>query len=149
MTHEYRATIQWRADGDVSKGQYSRAHDWEFDGGAVVRGSASPQVVPPPFSDEAAVDPEEAFVAALSSCHMLFFVDLARRAGLPAVSYLDEAVGFMTTEDRRTWVSRVELAPVVEWQDAEPPADKIAELHDKAHHLCFIANSVKTEVVVL
>lgn len=147
MNHEYRATIRWNAEGDVLKGQYSRGHDWIFDG-ATVRGSASPQVVPPPFSVEAAVDPEEAFVAALSSCHMLFFVDLARRAGFPAESYLDEALGLMATEDGKTWVSRVELNPVVTWQDAVPSSAEMTKLHDKAHHLCFIANSVKTEVVV-
>ena len=148
MSHEYRATIVWEAEGDVLKGQYSRGHDWVFDG-ATIRGSASPQVVPAPFSVAEAVDPEEAFVASLSSCHMLFFVDLARRAGFAAASYRDEAVGVMKTEeDRRTWVARVDLHPVVTWQGEGPSAEKLAELHDKAHHLCFIANSVKTEVVV-
>jgi len=147
MTHEYRATIRWNAEGDVAKGQYSRGHDWVFDG-ATVRGSASPQVVPPPFSVKAAVDPEEAFVASLSSCHMLFFVDLARRAGFPAASYRDEAVGLMTTDAGRTWVARVDLNPVVTWSGKVPSVAEVAKLHDKAHHLCFIANSVKTEVVV-
>lgn len=148
MNHEYRATIRWEAEGDVAKGRYSRAHDWAFDGGAVVRASASPLNVPLPFADEAAVDPEEAFVAALSSCHMLFFVDLARRAGFTASSYVDEAVGIMSEDDRRVWVSRVELRPVVAWSGEVPSDEKVAELHDAAHHLCFIANSVKTEVVV-
>ena len=147
MTHEYRATIEWTAQGDVSKGQYSRGHDWVFDG-ATVRGSASPQVVPAPFSVAEAVDPEEAFVAALSSCHMLFFVDLARRAGFSAASYRDEAVGLMVTEGGKTWVSRVDLNPVVTWSGEAPSDAEAAKLHDKAHHLCFIANSVKTEVVV-
>jgi organic hydroperoxide reductase OsmC/OhrA len=147
MNHEYRATIVWTAEGDVLKGQYTRGHDWEFDG-ATVRGSASPQVVPAPYSVEKAVDPEEAFVAALSSCHMLFFIDLARRAGFAAASYRDEAVGLMTTEGGRTWVSRVDLFPQIVWQGEAPSAEKTAELHEKAHRLCFIANSVKTEVVV-
>ena len=147
MTHEYRATIEWIAEGDVLKGQYSRGHDWVFDG-AKVRGSASPQVVPAPYSVAEAVDPEEAFVAALSSCHMLFFVDLARRAGFPASTYRDEAVGLMVTEGGKTWVSRVDLNPVVTWAGTAPSGEQVAKLHDKAHHLCFIANSVKTEVVV-
>ena len=148
MNHEYRAIISWNADGDVLKGQYSRGHQWVFDG-ATIRGSASPQVVPAPFSVAEAVDPEEAFVASLSSCHMLFFVDLARRAGFAAASYRDEAVGLMKTgDDRRTWVARVDLYPVVSWQGDAPPSEMLVELHEKAHHLCFIANSVKTEVVV-
>ena len=129
MGHEYRATIRWVAEGDVMKGQYSRAHDWEFDGGTPIRGSASPGIVPAPWSDAAAIDPEEAFVAALSSCHMLFFVDFARRAGFAVATYLDEAVGVMTRDaDGRMWVSRVDLNPQVTWSTAAP------------------ANSVKTEV---
>lgn len=149
MGNEHRATIRWMAEGDVLKGQYSRAHDWAFDGGAVVRGSAAPSVVPAPYSDAAAVDPEEAFVAALASCHMLFFVDLARRAGHAAARYTDEAVGVMEKNAAgRTWVSRVDLFPVVEWQGAAPDTAELQRLHEKAHALCFIANSVKTEVVV-
>lgn len=149
MGHEYRAMICWTAKGDVLKGQYSRAHDWAFDGGACVRGSAAPSVVPAPYSDAAAVDPEEAFVAALASCHMLFFVDLARRAGHAAARYTDEAVGVMKKNVAgRIWVSRVDLFPVVEWQGAPPDAAQLRRIHEKAHALCFIANSVKTEVVV-
>src|SRR5215218_7303805 len=91
----YTATIRWSrtGDGDYTKGQYSRAHEWAFDGGAVVPASASPHVVPAPWSDAAGVDPEEAFVASLSSCHMLFFLDFARRGGFVVDSYVDEAEG--------------------------------------------------------
>src|SRR3982751_4574639 len=93
----YTATIRWSRDGaeGFAKGQYSRAHDWAFDGGAVVPASASPDNVPPGTADEAGVDPEEAFVASLSSCHMLFFVDFARRAGFALASYVDEAQGVL------------------------------------------------------
>src|SRR4029453_16373517 len=97
MAHEYKATIVWqrKPDEDFSKGRYSRAHEISFDGGITVQASASPSVVPLPFSKEDAVDPEEMFVAALSNCHMLTFVDLARRAGFVIDSYVDEAVGMM------------------------------------------------------
>ncbi|MEL7149208.1 MAG: OsmC family protein [Pseudomonadota bacterium] len=148
MSHEYRATIRWAASGDVLKGHYSRAHEWEFDGGTVVPASASPGIVPLPWSDESAVDPEEAFVASLSSCHMLFFVDFARRAGFAPATYADDAVGVMTKAgDGRMWVSRVELNPVVTWSSEAPSQDDLRGLHHRAHDACFIANSVRTEVV--
>ena len=93
----YTATIRWSRDPgtDFAKGQYSRAHEWAFDGGAVVPASASPHIIPAPWSDERGVDPEEAFVASLSSCHMLFFIDYARRDGFVVDSYVDEAIGIM------------------------------------------------------
>lgn len=148
MSHAYRATIRWTASGDVLKGQYSRAHEWAFDGGTVVPASASPSIVPAPWSDATAVDPEEAFVASLSSCHMLFFVDLARRAGFAAATYVDEAVGQMTKDEAgRMWVSRVDLYPQVTWSGDGPTRAEIEDLHHKAHDACFIANSVVTEVV--
>lgn len=148
MSHLYRATIRWTASGDVLRGQYSRAHEWAFDGGTVVPASASPGIVPAPWSDATAVDPEEAFVASLSSCHMLFFVDFARRAGFAAETYVDEAVGRMESiAEDRLWVSRVELYPQVTWSGEAPTRDQVESLHHKAHDACFIANSVKTEVV--
>jgi len=148
MSHEYRAKIRWAASGDVLKGQYSRAHEWVFDGGTMVPASASPSIVPLPWSDDTAIDPEEAFVASLSSCHMLFFVDFARRAGFAAENYADDAVGVMTKDgEGRMWVARVELNPVVTWSSAVPSKDDLRALHHKAHDACFIANSVKTEVV--
>src|SRR6478609_1641173 len=93
----YNATIRWTrtGDGDFAKGQYSRAHEWTFDGGLTVPASASPHIVPAPWSDAAGVDPEEAFIGSLSSCHMLFFVDFARRAGLVVESYADHAEGVL------------------------------------------------------
>ncbi len=147
----YTATIRWRRGGAeiFAKGQYSRAHQWVFDGGAVVPASASPHIVPKPWSDEAGVDPEEAFIASLSSCHMLFFLDFARRGGFVVDSYVDEAEGVMAKrDDGRMWMSRVTLRPRVSWAGQAPDEAALAELHHKAHEACFIANSVTSEVVV-
>lgn len=148
----YTATIRWTRDPgtDFAKGQYSRAHEWVFDGGAVVPASASPDNVPPGTADEAGVDPEEAFIAAISSCHMLFFVDYARRAGFVVDSYVDQAIGVLEKRaDGRIWVSRVTLRPRVEFSgDKHPTAEDIARLHHRAHEDCFIGNSVSSEVTV-
>jgi len=148
--HAYQATIDWQSDGAAfTKGRYSRAHTWSFDGGAVWPASASPSVVPLPFSDETAVDPEEAMVAAISSCHMLWFLDYARRAGFTVTRYRDSAVGQMTTEaDGRMWLSHVDLRPEVTWDGAAPDPATLRNLHHQAHESCFIANSVKTEIDV-
>ena len=145
----YTATIRWtRAASEAfTDGRYSRAHEWAFDGGAVVPASSSPQVVPLPFSDPAGVDPEEAFVASLSSCHMLFFLDFARRAGLVVEGYEDVAEGVMAKrDDGRMAMTRVTLRPRIEWGGDAPDADALAALHHKAHEACFIANSVTSEV---
>src|SRR6478752_1618460 len=110
----YTATIRWSRDGadGFGKGQYSRAHEWAFDGGAVVPASPSPHIVPAPWNDPAGVDPEEAFVASLSSCHMLFFVDLARRDGWIVDSYVDEAEGVLEKgDDGKMAMTRVTLRP--------------------------------------
>ena len=148
----YAATIRWSrsGEGDFAKGRYSRAHEWAFDGGAVVPASASPDNVPPGTADEAGVDPEEAFIAAISSCHMLFFVDYARRDGFVVDSYVDEAVGVMEKiSDGKIAVTRVTLRPRVAFSgDKQPSADEISRLHHRAHEDCFIANSVKTDVTV-
>ena len=146
----YTATIRWNRSGATyTDGRYNRAHEWAFDGGAVVPASSSPHVVPLPMSDERGVDPEEAFVASLSSCHMLFFLDFARRAGFVVDSYVDEADGVMEKgADGRIWMSRVTLRPVVEWSGDGPDEVAVADLHHKAHDACFIANSVKTHVRV-
>ena len=147
----YTATIRWSREGaeGFARGQYSRAHEWAFDGGAVVPASASPHIVPAPWSDAAGVDPEEAFVAALSSCHMLFFLDFARRAGFVIDSYVDEAEGVMEKgADDRIAITRVTLRPRVAWLDEGPDPAALADLHHRAHQACFIANSVKTEVTV-
>jgi organic hydroperoxide reductase OsmC/OhrA len=151
MAHEYRATIAWRRNPgeDWSKGRYSRGHEWRFDGGITFLGSSSPSSVPLPFSREDAVDPEEAFVASLSSCHMLTFLDLARRAGVIVDSYEDDAVGVMEQiAPRRMAITRVTLRPKIAYAGAAPDKAKLDELHDHAHELCFIANSVKTQISV-
>lgn len=151
MAHEYIATVRWRRDAaeDFAKGRYSRAHEWRFDGGVTVPASASPGVVPAAFVREDAVDPEEAFIAALSSCHMLTFLDLARRAGIVVESYEDEAVGTMERiAPGRMAVARVTLRPKIAFAGEGPGAAKLEELHHQAHEYCFIANSVKTEITV-
>ena len=145
----YTATIRWDRNGaeGFAKGQYSRAHEWAFDGGAVVAASASPHIVPAPWSDAAGVDPEEAFVASLSSCHMLFFLDFARRAGLVVEGYEDVAEGVMAKrDDGRMAMTLVTLRPQITWGGSAPDADALAALHHKAHEACFIANSVTCEV---
>ena len=146
--HEYTASISWTAEGDFAKGRYSRAHDWSFDGGVTLRASASPLVVPLPYSDAAAVDPEEAFVAAVSSCHMMTFLDIIRRKGFVASAYTDDAVGQMIQDGETWWIARVDLYPKITWVDAPPDATTLAATHHEAHAACFIANSIKTEVVV-
>ena len=151
MAHEYRATIVWKRNPaeEFAKGRYSRAHEIRFDGGVTVAASASPSVVPLPFSREDAVDPEEMFVAALSNCHMLTFVDLARRAGFVVDSYEDEAIGTMERiAPQRMAITKVSLRPKIAFGGAPPDQAKLDELHHQAHELCFIANSVKTDVKV-
>ncbi|HEU4810366.1 MAG TPA: OsmC family protein [Sphingomicrobium sp.] len=147
----YTATIRWSREGapDFSRGQYSRGHFWSFDGGITLAASASPHIVPAPWSNADAVDPEEAFVASLASCHMLFFVDVARRAGLVVETYTDEAEGVLEKrDDGKMWMSRVTLRPRVTWGGDAPDEAAIADLHHRAHDACFIANSVTTEVTV-
>jgi organic hydroperoxide reductase OsmC/OhrA len=147
----YTATIRWTRDGGggFTRCQYSRAHEWAFDGGAVVPASASSHVVPKPWSDEAGVDPEEAFIAALSSCHMLFFLDFARRAGFVIDSYVDEAEGVMEKRgDGRIAMTQVTLHPRVTWAGDPPDESQLADLHHHAHDACFIASSVTTAITV-
>jgi organic hydroperoxide reductase OsmC/OhrA len=147
----YTATIRWsrQGDGEFTKGQYTRRHEWAFDGGTIVSASASPHIVPAPWSDERAIDPEEAFVASLASCHMLFFVDFARRAGFVVESYVDEAEGTLERRaDGKTAITRVRLHPRISWGDSPPGEAAIADLHHRAHEACFIANSVTSEVTI-
>lgn len=147
----YTATIRWTRDHatDFARGQYSRAHHWSFDGGISLTASASPHIVPAPWSNKDAVDPEEAFVASLASCHMLFFVDFARRAGFFVDSYTDIAEGTLEKrDDGRMWMSKVVLRPKIDWGDPAPDEAAIDDLHHKAHDACFIANSVTTKVTV-
>ena len=143
------AGLRWRSDGQFSAGRYSRRHEWRFDGGAVVVGSSSPHVVPEPMSDPAGVDPEEALVAAVASCHMLWFLDLARRAGFAVAAYDDEAEGEMgRIAPERMALTRIALRPRIAFAGRSPTEEELARLHDEAHARCFIANSLKTEVVV-
>jgi len=148
----YTAAVRWRRKRDERflDGRYSRAHEWAFDGGARVPASSSPHVVRLPFSDPAGVDPEEALVASLASCHMLFFLDFARQAGFVVDSYDDEAEGVMETgPDGRVWMARVTLRPqIVFSSDKRPTHTDVDALHHRAHEACYIANSVKSEVRV-
>ena len=146
---EYRATVEWRSDGGFAEGRYSRAHQWRFDGGAIVFASASPHVVPPPLSDPAGVDPEEALIASASACHMLWFLSLAQAAGFDVASYRDEASGTLGKDDRgKIAMTRIVLDPDIVFIGREPNADELERLHHAAHDKCFIANSLRTEIVV-
>lgn len=141
----YHATIRWKREGDFLAGRYSRAHEIAFDG-LTIKGSASPHNVPAGLAAEDAADPEELFVAALSTCHMLWFLDLARHAGVLIETYEDAAEGVMRKDgDGKIAVTKVTLRPQV-----TPPveAGTLVRLHHEAHERCFIANSVKSEVVV-
>jgi organic hydroperoxide reductase OsmC/OhrA len=148
---EHKATLTWkRTDPDFLKGRYSREHTWTFDGGLTVSASASPSVVPAPWSNPAHIDPEEAYVAAISSCHLLTFLFLASRAGFQIDHYRDEAVGVTTrNENGVLWVSEVTLHPEIRYSGDKLPTREIEEqLHHAAHEQCFIANSIKTRVTV-
>ena len=150
MSHEYKATIRWQRNGpDFLKGKYSREHTWTFDGGVTVPASPAPSSVPAPWSNAANVDPEEAFVAAISSCHMLTFLWFASRGGFVIESYTDDAVGVMTKNERGIpWVSSVVLRPRVTYAGTHPSQEAEEEMHHKAHEACYIANSVKTTITV-
>jgi len=147
----YTATVAWaRGDQVFTDGKYSRRHVWRFDGGIEVPAASSPHVVKPPLSPLDTVDPEEAFVASLSSCHMLFFIDYARRAGFRLDSYVDDAEGILAKDaEGRMAMTVVTLRPKAVFSGEKLPAgEDIAQLHHKAHDACFIANSVKAEVRV-
>ncbi len=144
---EYKATIFWQRDReDFAYETYNRAHEWRFGGGTVVRASSAPEY----RGDSKLVNPEEGLVAALSSCHMLTFLALCARKRFTVDRYEDQAVGVMTkNEAGKLWVSRVALRPRVTFHgERQPSAEELHTLHERAHQECFIANSVKTEVVV-
>ena len=147
---EFGAVISWQRGSDEPfvDQRYSRAHSWEFDGGVRVPASSSPHVVPLPYSVAEHVDPEEAFVASLSSCHMLTFLWLVARAGYRVESYLDQAVGIMEADERgRQSITRATLRPrVVFGGERQPTLVELERLHHQAHEECFIANSVRTQV---
>ena len=149
MAH-HTASVIWEYPGETfTTGQYSRTHRWRFDGGAEVVASASPAVVPPPHSDPGAVDPEEAFVASLSSCHMLWFLSIAAERGVAVERYQDEAEGRMETDERgKSSITRVTLRPRIRYAGQKPTEQEEDQMHREAHETCFIANSVRTTVVV-
>jgi organic hydroperoxide reductase OsmC/OhrA len=150
MSNEYFAKILWSSDGtDFKAGKYSRAHTWNFDGGIEVKASSSPHVVPLPFSVESAVDPEEAFIASLSSCHMLWFLSIAAKNGFSVNSYSDESSGIMgRNSEGKVAMLSVTLRPKVKFVGENIPSSEIIEgMHETAHSECFIASSVKTKVI--
>ncbi len=145
----HRAEIDWRADGGFVAGSYSRRHLISFDGGASIAGSSSPAVVPAPMSDPAAADPEELLIASAASCHMLWFLDLARTAGLDIASYRDCAEGEMgRIAPGRTGFVKITLRPAIAFAGTAPDAATLARLHHDAHERCFIANTLNCEIVI-
>ncbi|HEY6451800.1 MAG TPA: OsmC family protein [Steroidobacteraceae bacterium] len=151
MSH-HQAEIAWRraVDERFVDSKYSRAHHWKFDGGATVAASSAVSSVPLPYSKVANVDPEEALVAAVSSCHMLMFLYLAARAGLVIDAYSDQAVGVLESDARgRRSITTVKLAPAIVICGLVPPTDALLErLHHEAHEECYIANSVRSQITV-
>lgn len=147
---QFFATVAWQRDGQDFAGQrYSRAHAWQFDGGLTVPASSSPLSVPLPMSVAANVDPEEALVAATSSCHMLFFLSLAAQRGHVIDDYRDEAVGELSRNgDGKLAMTRIVLRPQVAWAGDAPTPEALAALHHDAHERCYIASSLKADVVV-
>jgi len=147
----YTATVRWERGGQkFSDGKFSRGHVWEFDGGARIAASSSPHLVRLPYSVAENVDPEEAFVASASSCHMLFFLFLAQKAGFVVENYRDDAEGIMgQNEEGRMAMTRIRLQPKVQYAGSAPDPAAEAALHHKAHEACFISNSVKTRIKTL
>ncbi len=146
----HTASLSWSLpDGDdFATNRYSRAHSWTFDGGAVVPGSPSPAVVPTPWSDAAAVDPEEAFVASVSSCHLLWFLHIARVKGYIIDQYQDNAEGFLKKNaEGKLAISKIELRPYARFVgEKQPTPEALETMHHAAHEACFIANSIRSEV---
>lgn len=149
---KYVVKVEWTlADSEsFSDNRYSRAHKWHFDGGAVVEASSSPSVVPLPWSSAAAVDPEEALIASVSSCHLLWFLSLAAARGFTILGYTDNASGTMGKDDRgRIAMTQITLAPDITFASGRTPdAATLKALHDEAHEKCFIANSLRTKIVI-
>ena len=147
----YTVEIRWsRGEQKFTDNRYSRAHTWHFDGGTIVPASSSPSVVPLPMSNAAAVDPEEAFIASLSSCHMLWFLSIAAKQGYTVDAYTDAANGVMAKNSAgKLAMTKVTLRPLVVFSGAKRP-DRAAldALHHAAHDECFIAHSVRSEVIV-
>ena len=142
----HSAVVEWLRNGAEFDLGYDRSHRWTFDSGVVVEASSAPEL----RGDPSKVDPEEAFVASISSCHMLWFLHLASNAGLVVDRYSDDAVGTMEHDATgTTWITKVDLRPTVDWSGDRVPTDaEVDELHHESHRLCFIANSVRTRITV-
>lgn len=141
----HEAEIDWSRDGTPFGADYDRTHVWRFDGGVEVPASAAPSL----HGDATRVDPEEAFVASISSCHMMWFLHLAAAQGLVVDRYLDRAVGTMARAARqRLWITTVDLRPQVTWSGETPPPEVVEDLHRRSHERCFIANSVRSTITV-
>ncbi len=151
MMSEYTAKILWERDNkeEFIDNKYSRAHQWDFDGGASVAASPSPHIVPLPYSVEENVDPEEAFIASLSSCHMLFFLQIAAKRKFIVDKYVDQAIGVMEKDSNgKTSMTKVTLRPYVKFSGEKfPTIQQLDKMHHQSHEQCFLANSVKTEIV--
>jgi organic hydroperoxide reductase OsmC/OhrA len=154
---EHTATVTWqRGDQPFTDRRYSRVHEWRFDGGATVRASSSPLVVRAPMSDPAAVDPEEAFVASLASCHMLWFLGLAAERGIVVETYEDEPRGFIEptsetseTSETRHAMTRIVLRPrVVLGTGSAERVGELEALHHEAHRQCFLASALRAELCI-
>jgi len=148
---QFEASLAWRRGAEPFLDQrYSRAHAWSFDGGLTVPASSSPLSVPLPMSDPAAVDPEEALVAAAASCHMLFFLSIAAQRGFVVDSYRDHAVGVLDLDAHgRMAMTRITLRPTITFGGArQPTADELARIHHTAHEKCYVANSLKAEIAI-
>jgi organic hydroperoxide reductase OsmC/OhrA len=142
---EHLAEIDWTRDGAPFGKDYDRTHVWRFDGGVEVPASSAPGL----FGDPSRVDPEEGFVASISSCHMLWFLYIAADRGLVVDRYVDAACGTMRRDEHGvTWITEVDLRPAIEWAEAAPPAEQVAAVHADAHRRCFIANSVRSSITV-
>ena len=147
----YVATVVWTraAEAPFKDNKYSRAHEWRFDGGAVVKGSSAPSSVRVPLSDPSAVDPEEALVAAVASCHMLFFLSYVAAAGFVVDRYEDDAIGEMgKNASGKTAIVKITLRPKIAWAGTPPGAQQIDQLHHRSHEECYIANSITAQVTV-
>ena len=147
----HSAEIRWsRGEQNFTDNRYSRAHPWHFDGGTVVPASSSPSVVPLPMSKAAAVDPEEAFIASVSSCHMLWFLSITAKLGFTVDAYTDAAIGVMAKNSAgKLAITQVTLRPLVVFSGATlPDRTALEAMHHAAHEECFIANSVRSEIVI-
>ena len=151
MMKEFSAGLYWKQQPHDSflRGKYSRAHTWKLDGGSLIEASASPAIVPVPFSNPECIDPEEAFVLSLASCHMLFFLSIAAKMQINVSRYEDNPVGTLEkTEAGHVAITKIILRPRVVANEMTP-ADKISHIHHRAHQNCFIANSIKTKVEII